>query len=283
MDKLKIKFHPLFWIFIIILLFSNNFLSLFSYVLCVFLHELGHSFVARLLGYRLNKITFLPFGASLSGKENVFYSVRHEVLVSVAGPAVNLILLLTCLSFFWLLPVTYSILENFYFANLITFLFNFFPVYPLDGGRVLYALLKTKFSNQRSYKITKIVGMIFSIFLFFLFILSAFYSINFTLGLTSIFLISGLFFEDKSSYYLANFSFLNKTKKLKQGMETNVLSIGENTTLYSVLRKLNKFKYNVVNIVSKSGKILSTICEDELIKMFVENPLNQNVSECRKF
>ena len=63
--------------------------------------------------------------------------------------------------------------------------------------------------------------------LFVLFILSSFYKINYTIGMTSIFLLAGLFFEDKSSYYVTNFSFINKCKKLKTGMETNILAIND--------------------------------------------------------
>ena len=105
MGKLKIKFHPTFWIFIVFLLFSNNFLSLTSYLTCVFLHELGHSLMANFLGYKLKKITFLPFGASLSGKENVFYNHKHEILVAISGPLTNLILLIICLALFWSFPI----------------------------------------------------------------------------------------------------------------------------------------------------------------------------------
>lgn len=281
MAKLKIKFHPLFWVFLIILLFSNNFISIFSYTLCVFLHELGHAFTANVLGYKLNKITFLPFGASLSGNENVFYKPRHEILVAISGPIVNLFLALICLALFWLFPSCYLFFEDFYYANLITFFFNFFPVYPLDGGRVLYAKIKTKKPAKISYKIVKIVGIIFSSLLFVLFIISSFFKINFTIGLTSIFLIAGMFFEDNSSYYVTNFSLIDKSKKLNQGLETNILSISEDANLYYVLKKLNKFKYNIVNVVSSDHKHIKCISEEQLNSMFIENPLNEKIKDIK--
>lgn len=279
MAKLKIKFHPLFWVFIIILLFSNNFLSLISYVFCVFLHELGHSFMASILGYKLNQITFMPFGASLSGKENVFYSQSHEILIAIFGPITNLLLMLLCLALFWLFPSTYAFLDYFYFANLTTFLFNLFPVYPLDGGRVLYALIKTKKPINQSYKIVKIVSIIFSGMLFVVFIISSFYKINFTIGITSIFLITGVFFEDKSSYYLANFNLIDKSKKLKTGMETTMLSVRKDTNLYYILRKLNKFKYNMITIVDANGKVKKYLTEEELNNIFENYPLSSKIGD----
>lgn len=277
MAKLKVKFHPLFWIFLVILLFSNNFISVFSYIFCVFLHELGHFIMASFLGYKLNKINFMPFGASLSGKENVFYKTKHEVLVSIAGPLTNLILLIISLALFWCFPVCYIFLEDFYFANLITLMFNLLPVYPLDGGRVINAIFKRKGNVKKAYKKTKIIGFIVCGFLFILFIVSAFYKINFTFGLTALFLIAGLFFEDTSCYYQVNFSFINKTKKLNLGMETQVLCVSINTTLYNVLKKLNKFKYNLINIVNSNGKIIKSFTESEIAELFINNNLSEKL------
>lgn len=274
MAKLKIKFHPLFVIFISLLLFSNNILNVFSYFLCVFLHELGHSIVAQSLGYKLNKISFMPFGASISGKDNVFYSLKHEILVSIAGPIVNLILMIICLALFWLFPSFYYYLEPFYYANLITLIFNFLPVYPLDGGRVLYAILKKKFKQEKAYKIIKIVGLIISILLFILFIISAFFEINYTFATVSLFLISGLFFEDTGCYYIQNFNFVNKHQKLAKGTDTNIVSINENSYLYYALRKLNKYKFNTILVISNSGKILKTMSEIELNSLLINYELN---------
>ena len=277
MGKLKIKFHPIFILFFIILILSNNFLNVLSYLLCVFLHELGHYYMAKIFGYKLNRITFLPFGTSLSGKENVFYSKKHEVLVALSGPLVNLFLMIVCLALWWCFPVTYFYLESFYFANLTTLLFNFLPVYPLDGGRVLYALLSIKLKREKAYKILKVVGIIISSILFILFLISAFFKINFTLALVSIFLFSGLFFEDTSCYYQHNFNFTNKLEKLKVGIETNIISVNLKTTLYSVLKKLNKNKFNSVFVVNDSGKIITTITETKLYEYFVKFSLTDSL------
>ncbi|MBE5746408.1 MAG: hypothetical protein E7359_03890 [Clostridiales bacterium] len=282
MAKLKIKFHPVFIIFIILLIFSKNLLSVVSYLLCVFLHEMGHYFVAGFLGYKLNKINFLPFGASLSGSENVFYKPSHEILISIAGPFVNFILLIICLSLFWCFPVSYCFLLDFFYANLITLLFNFLPVYPLDGGRVLLALIKRKKTIDKAYKQVKIIGFIVSLLLFVLFVISSFFKINFTLATTSIFLIAGLFFEDKSCYYVTNYSFINKSKKLKAGLETNIISISSEANLYSLLRKLNKFKFNVVNIIDQRGKIIKNLSEQEVNNLFIKYPLTFYIKDTIK-
>lgn len=278
MGRLKIKFHPLFWIFLILICFSNRFLSAISYLICVFLHEFGHGLCAKILGYRLNKITFLPFGASISGKENVFYKPSHEIIVAISGPLVNGILSVICLAVFWLFPSLYVYLEDFYFANVTTLLFNFCPVYPLDGARVIFAYLKKKKGITRAYKTIRIIGFVISSILLGCFVASSFIRINYTLGLSSIFLFAGLFFEDSSSFYVTNFSFNSKSKKLILGMDTNVISIKEDAIIYNVLRKISKFKYNIIHIINKKGKIIKTFSEDEFDEIVLSMPLDSKIS-----
>lgn len=279
MGRVKIKFHPLFFVFIFILILSKNFFSVISFLIAVFLHELGHGLIADFLGYKLNQITFLPFGASISGKENVFYSTKHEIIVAVCGPLVNLFLLILCYALFWCFPSIYCYLDIFYYANLVLFIFNFLPIFPLDGGRVLFAILKNKYDIKKAYKIIKIVGVVLSLCLFSLFVISSFFEINYTLGVTSIFLLFGIFFEDNSSYYITNFNFTNKTKKLSCGIDGNLLIFNTNVKLYKILKKLNKFKYNLVCIVNCDGEIIKSFTEEEIYNFLMLSSLDAKIND----
>lgn len=279
MGRVKIKFHPLFFVFIFILILSKNFFSVISFLIAVFLHELGHGLIADFLGYKLNQITFLPFGASISGKENVFYSTKHEIIVAVCGPLVNLFLLILCYALFWCFPSIYCYLDIFYYANLVLFIFNFLPIFPLDGGRVLFAILKNKYDIIKAYKIIKIVGVVLSLCLFSLFVISSFFEINYTLGVTSIFLLFGIFFEDNSSYYITNFNFTNKTKKLSCGIDGNLLIFNTNVKLYKILKKLNKFKYNLVCIVNCDGEIIKSFTEEEIYNFLMLSSLDAKIND----
>lgn len=279
MGRVKIKFHPLFFVFIFILILSKNFFSVISFLIAVFLHELGHGLIADFLGYKLNQITFLPFGASISGKENVFYSTKHEIIVAICGPLVNLFLLILCYALFWCFPSIYCYLDIFYYANLVLFIFNFLPIFPLDGGRVLFAILKNKYDIIKAYKIIKIVGVVLSLCLFSLFVISSFFEINYTLGVTSIFLLFGIFFEDNSSYYITNFNFTNKTKKLSCGIDGNLLIFNTNVKLYKILKKLNKFKYNLVCIVNCDGEIIKSFTEEEIYNFLMLSSLDAKIND----
>ena len=76
MARLKISIHPLFLVFGILCVFFDMGLLFFSYLVSVILHELGHAYIAKKLGYKLNNVSFLPFGAELNIKQK-FYKKKQ--------------------------------------------------------------------------------------------------------------------------------------------------------------------------------------------------------------
>jgi Zn-dependent protease len=123
---------------------------------CVVLHELGHSFTAMHYGIDVNRILLLPIGGMAEFAE-IPREPRREILMTIAGPAVNFVLL----GLLWLLPhhatsETTAILslddmlEMVSGANLVMGCFNFLPAFPMDGGRILRALLTLRMPYVRA-------------------------------------------------------------------------------------------------------------------------------------
>jgi Zn-dependent protease len=118
----------------------------------VLLHELGHSLVAKAFGLRVVDITFWPLGG-MARMSEIPESTRIEGLIAIAGPMVNFVLAGLALPFASLehalvLDFNYRGLEPpvqlatvFVTVNLMLGLFNLIPAFPMDGGRVLRALL----------------------------------------------------------------------------------------------------------------------------------------------
>jgi Zn-dependent protease/predicted transcriptional regulator len=130
---------------------------------CVLLHELGHALTARRFGIRTLDIVLLPIGG-VARLERMPDKPRQEIVVAIAGPAVNLAILLILLPF---RPVewppnpaqmTGQVLPFVFFVNLAMLLFNLIPAFPMDGGRVLRAALAMRMPYPKATRIASTVG-----------------------------------------------------------------------------------------------------------------------------
>jgi Zn-dependent protease/CBS domain-containing protein len=155
---------------------ANLVIALLGLFCCVALHELGHSLVAQRYGYVVRDITLYPIGgvASIEGSP----TPRHELLIALAGPAVNVViaLLLTIvLRLTGNLPeqmvnadaaikaLEHNPLIFLLGANLTLVLFNMIPAFPMDGGRVLRALLGMSLGKTRATQIATGIGQIIAL------------------------------------------------------------------------------------------------------------------------
>jgi Zn-dependent protease len=145
---------------------------LFAVFGCVVLHELGHARMARAFGIRTRDITIYLIGG-VARLENMTEKPWEEFLIAIAGPAVNVVIaFLLLLSLLPLLPhlIDYSsghsdlgfwpkVLVSLLGSNIILVLFNMLPAFPMDGGRVLRALLSLGMDHLRATETAVYVGM----------------------------------------------------------------------------------------------------------------------------
>lgn len=131
--------------------------------LCVLLHELGHALAARRYGIGTKRITLLPIGG-VAQLERMPRRPSAELWVALAGPAVNLVLAalalggLTVVSSMGLAVGWIRAFEFLLSVNLLLFLFNLVPAFPMDGGRVLRALLSMRLGEVRATEVAARVG-----------------------------------------------------------------------------------------------------------------------------
>ena len=132
---------------------------------CVFLHELGHALAAKGFGIATRDITLYPIGG-LARLERMPKAAGAELVIALAGPAVNLVLamLLTGVVFLAdVLPYSWSgeaavFATRLALVNLLLAAFNMIPAFPMDGGRVARALLSGWLGRLRATEIAVAVG-----------------------------------------------------------------------------------------------------------------------------
>ncbi len=148
----------------------NTGLAIVALTVIVLLHELGHSFTARYFGAKTNSITLHCYGGLAEVNQNdwprLLAKPYKSLLVWLAGPMVNIALffLLGLLApLFAGHPAALYDLRYLRMINLAIAIFNLLPVFPLDGGGILYSLLKMILPNRIAIRITSVVGIIGSI------------------------------------------------------------------------------------------------------------------------
>ncbi len=138
----------------------------------VVLHELGHSLVARRYGFPIDSITLWLFGG-IAQLTEMPEDWRQELYIAVAGPVVSIVLGVASYVAFQVLPASDSLaLEATRFTfgylavmNVALAAFNLLPGFPMDGGRVLRALLARRRPYARATQIAAEVGKAFAIVL----------------------------------------------------------------------------------------------------------------------
>lgn len=202
---MKISIHPLFFLFGLYFAFTGKVFLFLNFTLTALIHEIGHSFALEQLGYKMNKISLMPYGAVVnSAIEGLSY--KDEIKVAFFGPLFNLFVCLVFLALWWLMPELYPYLDSVVFSNLCVFAINLLPAYPLDGGRIVCATLSLRFKRKTALKVTVAISIIISLLLLALFIYSVcIRKTNLSLLFFSLFLVAGWAKRSKESAYVRTF------------------------------------------------------------------------------
>jgi Zn-dependent protease len=132
----------------------------------VTLHELGHSYAARRYGIGIESITLWVLGG-LAALESIPREWDREFWIAVAGPAVSLLTAAACFAVLLVVPAGLTV-PRFVFGwlaltNVALTLFNLLPAFPMDGGRVLRALLARTRPYASATRVAARVGVIFAV------------------------------------------------------------------------------------------------------------------------
>ncbi len=247
-------------------------LFLLALLACIALHELGHALVAARFGIDAKNIIIFPIGG-IAGLEKYPEEPRQELAISLAGPLVSFGLALI-ISLFLHADEPYWKLENFQnldttarflyslqAANIFLALFNLIPAFPLDGGRILRALLSFRYNYIKATSLTAHISKITAWVL----IVAGLLTINPFLPLIGVFIV---LFARTEEHYLRIRS-LVKDFKLKEALMYDYNSLQAQMKISEVSAILMN-NHSKSFMVMEGARPVGTINRIEIIKAIAE-------------
>lgn len=154
------------FLFLILFYFTKQIETYAIIMIFAIIHEFGHLIAGLLLGMKPKKIEIMPYGVSIKfqlttndynkkiKKGNILE--LKKILVAIAGPLTNIIIIIIAtqikLGIFNQMIIIY--------ANILLILFNLIPMYPLDGGRIIKAILHIEFGKENSEKYINTISFV---------------------------------------------------------------------------------------------------------------------------
>ncbi len=267
--KLKISI----WIFpIIISAYLGKYTDLFfTAYLSAFLHELAHIICSKLFAVEIDRVSIYPFGISARLKSGYIKGSEKEFFIAIAGPFCSLIL-------FWTSAYLYSQFGQTIFlyaadVNLALCLVNLIPALPLDGGRMLKALLTFRFGIIRAYNFMLKFSRIIIAFLLVFAVLFIITNQNFSLILICSFLLQNIIWEQNAISLITLKEILFVKEKINFNLPTKVLCISKNRNATHILKHLSYDRFCIINVLDSNGKITKTLTEAEVLEALTQNGL----------
>ena len=242
--------------------------------LSILLHEVAHSLVAQRNGMEIKSITLHFFGG-VSEMMDEAETPSSEIQMAAIGPVTSFLLGFLFLVIWWIIPSGFSLFLSAVFryasyANIVLAVFNSIPAFPMDGGRVLRALLwrisgKILPATRISTTVSRVISFLFIAFgVFSLFLFS---TLN---GLW--FLVLGFIISGNATASL-NQTILSESLgnvKVYEIMTEEVTTIDPDTTIQQFVdRYLNRLKHHGYPVV-EGGKVMGIICEHDIREVGIE-------------
>ena len=151
----KIYIHPIFIIVVFIFMLIGRFKLISYFMLLITVHELGHIITSFIFNWKIKKIIILPFGGLTKYETPINTPIIEELLVGISGILFQII--------FYLLFKNNISYKYFSYINYFIIIFNLIPIYPLDGSKIINALLNYIISFKKCLKLNIIISYIFII------------------------------------------------------------------------------------------------------------------------
>lgn len=269
---IQLRIHITFLLLIVCVALGSTSAAIFVLLLflCVVLHEFGHALAAKAYGINTPDITLLPIGG-VARLERIPEEPKQELVIAAAGPAVNAIIAL-CLFVviaargainLHALMQSSDLVALIFKVNVLLLLFNLLPAFPMDGGRVLRAVLATRMSYARATQTAATVGQGFA-FLF---------------GIVGLFGIPGLYAWNPFLIFIALFVYIGASQEaalaqmrdvsrrfpVSSAMVREFRTLPETATLEEAVDALLATSQHDFPVLDPSGNVAGILTRHDLI------------------
>lgn len=185
------------------------------FFISILIHEIAHILVAKIFKMKLKNLRVSIFGASLEIERTIKNKKIKRILMYLAGPLSNLIVAVLIKY----ININEEEKIKILYTNLSLCIFNLLPIIPLDGGNILREILKNKFNNINSNKVTLIISKVNLILLTFVYSILILKIKNITIFFLIMYLWYLNFIEDKKleivekTYKIVNENLTKKENK----------------------------------------------------------------------
>ncbi|SHH37639.1 M50 family metallopeptidase [Desulfosporosinus lacus] len=268
----SIRIHPSF----LVVLLLYGVLGLAAQALLIFAlvvgHELAHLLVAKAYGFKVEGLELFPFGGA-AYCDGLFEGRKlEESVMALAGPAFNLVLLFGAQVLRWNGVWTGELAEDFVRYNLWLAAFNLIPVLPLDGGRVVRALLVEGFGFVRTTKFLAGAGRWLGV-LFALYGVVLGVSGKFTEGPLFYLILGGFFwFAGSKEISSAHITFLRqltrkKEELMKRGLMRSLwLTVQGETPLVRIVEEFTPDRYTMISLTNEKAGMEKILTETDIVE-----------------
>lgn len=252
----RIRIHPLALLTALAFIGMGQGLSVLMALLALSLHELAHVLAAKAFRIPVPEVEITPFGGVARMEDMSQATPFQQFMVAAAGPAMSWLCCLVCAGLLQLGWMAYPQLEGFLRWSLLLLCFNLLPVLPLDGGRMLQAILTPMTGWEKAMRILSTAGIIAGLMMNALAVWGAIHGVaNLSLVFAGCYLMYAANISRTRTAAQCIHFVISKKIKLEREKTLQVEWLGASGTLRvrDLFRRLSPGKYHRVVVLHEDG------------------------------
>jgi stage IV sporulation protein FB len=266
-ESSEITLDLLFLIVAVVMLIIGHLTEFIISLISIFLHELGHIMAAACLGCKISNLRILPVGMNAIIDNNMC-TIREKLIINFSGPLVNI--LLVFLSFSINLFVIPNDQHVIFFAsvNAYLFIFNLFPVLPLDGGMIVRDILIEKYGIFLANKFVRFFTLFLSVFILMVGVFQLLGNKhNFSLLIIGFYVISSTNFKKMEAAIMNIKSVIyRRSRLLKKGIyAARDLVVVKNIPMSELLKSMDFDRFHIIHVLDEELRLIKIFTEQEII------------------